>query len=125
MVVGSFTTGRVVTSTQSAYANAYSTGSGSVYSPYGSSYFSNHGTASGVATGSSTTYIPGETTYEYPPYVQRYSIMRSEVAYRRNAQNLRKYLVATRGMVFSNQDAQFIERVITSGKARKFSEKLE
>ena len=130
MVVGSYTPGSVGTSTASAYGTAYSNGSGVVNSPLGTSYLNTSGSSNAYGSGTVTTYIPGQTTYvsenyNYPSYAQRYSIMQSEGAFRKNATNFQKYSAAVGKPIPDADLPWFIDQMVKSGKARVYNKKPE
>lgn len=125
MVLGSYTPGTVVTSTHTASANAYATSSGSLYTQGGPSYFNTQGNVSAYGSGSSTTMVSPQATYvrqefEYPAYEQRFGILQSESAFRKNASNVRRYMKTVKGKTFSDESfAVFLEDFIAEGKLIK------
>ena len=130
MVIGSYTPGSVVTSTASTFGSAYSNGSGTLNSPYGTAYLNTAGSANAYSSGTATTYIPGQTTYvnenyNYPSYAQRYSIMQSEGTFRKNAKNFQKYSAAVGKPIPDAELPWFIDQMVKSGKARVFNKKPE
>ena len=120
-VVGSYTSGRVVTSTSNVAGTALSNSSGTISGSRGPGYWNSNNAQNLYASGSAMTFIPGETTYvrenfQYPAYHQIYVIYQSDPVFRQNANNLRRFMREVQDVDMS--DAQFAAFIARSSPAK-------
>jgi hypothetical protein len=128
-VVDSYTPGRVITSLSNMTGTVSNSSSGSIYGQNGSAYWNGGNSANIYGTGSSTTFVPGETSYvrenfQYPAYLQIYMIYQSDPVFRRNANNFRKFMKEVKNVTMTDaQFAQFVDGLTAAKLASQKSKK--
>jgi hypothetical protein len=122
MVVGSYTPGTVASSNSLFNGSVNTSSSGSVYGSGGSAYWNGNNNSQISGTGTTSTYIPGQTTYvrenfRYPVFAQAFTVLQSKHVFLSNAKAWQLWFKNTKGINLTLEQVAKLQQDVADKRA--------